>query len=540
MPVGSIFQEARRALFSSGLILIAATASVNAQTNVNVRIEADKPINVMTVQAMGVYTDMYDGFTKPIVAGYLRAAGIYTVRYPGGSGSYADLYHWTMNSGSKFQNANPQPQSYYAGENSMAHVAQFLDKLGTAIITVNYGSNMAGSGGGEPAEAAAWVAYANGDPASSVVIGKDSTGYDWKTVGYWATLRSEAPLATDDGMNDLRASHPKPLGIKLWEIGSEVYNNGFYGGDHKSEEDLHAPYPASDKDNEKRKGNANLSPSFYGARVVEFAKAMKAVDPTIFIGASLNLAPDDYRWGPEWNRDVLKAGCASIDFESMEWRADARSGPNYNVVDEAATLRLPEEQLGKIFSEVIYNNKKFCPAGHSPRVAFTQMAPIHWAKVENPMMYGLFAADAFALLAESGTINSDWVELHDPSFLSGSNQPGPGYYGAQMLHIVAFHPGDEFVATTSNSASVAVHATRRTDGALGVLLVNKNSASPAIVKLTVTGGAYANQGSRFDYGPDNLKAGTGVTKTPLKVEGATFTLTVAPYSITSIVLLKAQ
>ena len=36
-------------------------------------------------------------------------------------------------------------------ENSMGHMAQFLDKLGTAVITVNYGSNAAGTGGGEPA-----------------------------------------------------------------------------------------------------------------------------------------------------------------------------------------------------------------------------------------------------------------------------------------------------------------------------------------------------------------------------------------------------
>lgn len=73
-----------------------------------------------------------------------------------------------------------------------------------------------------------------------------------------------------------------------------------------------------------------------------------------------------------------------------------------------------------------------------------------------------------------------------------------------------------------------------------MLLINKDSASPANVKLTVSGATYSTQGSRFDYGPDNLKAGTGVTRTPLKVDGATFTLTVAPYSTTSIALLKAQ
>jgi hypothetical protein len=72
---------------------------------------------------------------------------------------------------------------------------------------VNYGSNLAGTGGGEPAEAAAWVAYANGSPADQKVIGKDSTGYDWKTVGYWASLRASKPLEADDGQNFLRIAH---------------------------------------------------------------------------------------------------------------------------------------------------------------------------------------------------------------------------------------------------------------------------------------------------------------------------------------------
>jgi hypothetical protein len=538
---------ARRALCGGLFALCASALRSSAQTTVTAHIDADKPINVMTTEAMGVYTVLYDGdSTKPIVAQYLHAAGIYTIQYPGGTNdsgtpTYPDLYHWSTGSGSKYMNVSPQPGFFYPSETDMAHITNFLDKLGTAVITVNYGSNLAGTGGGEPAEAAAWVAYANGDPSSTQVIGKDSTGQDWKTVGYWASLRAAAPLATDDGQNKLRANHPKPLGIQLWQIGSEVYNNGFYGGDHKGEEDLHAPYPPTEKENEKRKGNPNLSPAFYGERVVEFSKAMKAVDPKIWIGAKLVLGPDAYSWAPDWNRDVLKAACSSIDFESLTWRADARiSVDPYNVMDEAATLQLPEKQLGPIFGEVIYNNKKFCPASHQPRVAFTQMAPIEWAKVGNPMVYGLFAADAFALLAESGVINSDWVELHHPSFLTGSNTPGPGYYGAQMLHIVAFRPGDQFVTTTSSSSTLAVHATHRTDGALGILLINKDNSAAATVKISIGGGTFATQGTRFDYGQDNLKVLSAVTKTPIKVDGSTFTVTVAPYTITDIVLPKAQ
>jgi hypothetical protein len=546
MNTTSSLTFARRALCGGLFLLCTSALACSAQTAVTVHIDADKPINVMTTEAMGVYTDLYDsGTVKPVVAQYLHAAGMYTIQYPGGTNNsgvptYPDLYHWSTGGGSKYMNVNPQPEFFYPSESGVASIANFLDKLGTAVITVNYGSNLAGTGGGEPNDAAALVAYMNGDPASTQVIGKDSTGHDWKTVGYWAGLRAAAPLATDDGLNLLRANHPKPLKIQLWQIGSAVYNNGYYGSEHSGEEDLHAPYPATEKENEKRKGNPNLSPAYYGERVVEFSKAMKAVDPSIWISATLVLGPDDYHWAPDWNRDVLKAACAAIDFESLTWVADARiSVDPYNVMDEPATLQLPEKQLGPIFSEVIYNNKKFCPAGRSPRVAFTQMAPIRWAKVNNHMVYGLFAADAFALLAESGVINSDWLELHDPNFLTGSNTPGPGYYGAQMLHIVAFHPGDQFVTTTSSSETLSVHATHRTDGALGVLLVNKDSSTPAAVKISVGGGSFATQGTRFDYGQDNLKVLSPVTRTPIKVDSMTFTVTVAPYTITDIVLPKA-
>ena len=59
-------------------------------------------------------------------------------------------------------------------------------------------------------EAAAWVAYVNGEAGDHRPIGTDSRGIDWKTVGYWAKLR---------GAN----GHPAPYRVKYWEIGCEVY-----------------------------------------------------------------------------------------------------------------------------------------------------------------------------------------------------------------------------------------------------------------------------------------------------------------------------
>jgi hypothetical protein len=540
--VRTFFSIARRAC----AFLVAGSACCAAQAGANVKIDITKPVNVMTVQAMGVYTNIYDvGVTKPAVPAYLHAAGIYTVRYPGGYGSYADLYHWSNNSGTRYQNIKPEPEHFYPSENDVAHLAQFLDKLGTAVFTVNYGSNLAGTGGGEPADAAAWVAWANGDPKDTKVIGRDSTGQDWKTVGYWASLRAQAPLPNDDGLNHLRANHPKPLAIKLWEIGSEVYKNGYYYGDfygdHRdSEEDLHAPYPASQKDNEKRRKNPNLSPGFYGARLVEFSKAMKAVDPSVWIGASMVLAPNETHLAPDWNEEVLKTACASIDFIALAWRPGDTLAPDYKVRDDDSVLRAPEEQLGKILSEAIYNNKKYCPADHSPRVAFTQMTPVEWPKVNHPIVDALFAADAFALLAESGTINSDWMDLHDPSFLNDNNQPGAGYYGIQMLHVIAFRPGDKFLTASSSNAQLAVHATQRSDGSLGILFINKDSDHAIEAKIKIDGGSFAAAGLRFDYGQETLKAGGQIAKAPIKDLGTTFTVSVPAFSLTGIVIPKAQ
>ena len=107
-------------------------------------------------------------------------------------------------------------------------------------------------------------------------IGLDSTGHDWKTVGYWATLRSSSPLDSDDGYNFLRIHRTLPLDIHYWEIGNEVFGDGFFDGGNGFEEDLHVAYSGADPN--ARKGHELLSPRMYGKGVVAYAEAMKAVD----------------------------------------------------------------------------------------------------------------------------------------------------------------------------------------------------------------------------------------------------------------------
>lgn len=124
---------------------------------------ADAPAVVLDAQSSGptVSNDIYGasldtwydflrGFVKPS----LQKTRIHLIRFPGGSES--DAYHWE-NGGSVCANQGYiAPQSTF--DRLMAHVAAPL-KIDVAI-TLDYGSNRACDGGGQPSEAAAWAAHA--------------------------------------------------------------------------------------------------------------------------------------------------------------------------------------------------------------------------------------------------------------------------------------------------------------------------------------------------------------------------------------------
>ncbi len=509
-----------------------ATNSAYAQT-VKVTVDLSKQINILTSTSIGVPAVMSDGNAfNPDSGQYLKAAGITTVRFPGGSVS-ADLYHWSTNKVAPWKGGDA---GYRAPESNFGNIATLADKMGTALVVVNYGSNQDGTGGAEPAEAAAWVAYANGDPSSAAVIGKDSTGHDWQTVGYWATIRTQGPLSTDDGFNFLRISRPSPIGIKMWQIGNQVYNNGYYGGEHVGEPDLHGPAPNAAKDFGKLRKNAGLSPATYGAKISDFAKAMKAVDPKVQIGASFVTPPDQLSWAPDWNSTILKKSCKDIDFISLEWLVGNTMPPDWHTLDEANMLDGVRSQLNNIITAVLYDYKTSCPKDHTPRIAFAPAGVITWPKVEHPVAEALWAADTYALLVESGSENVSWPEMYSDLMISGDRKKfGPVYSGLQMFHIIANAPGATLVDASSSNPRLAVHAGRWRSGQTGVMLVNKDSSAPMTVKVNIAGGTVGAKAFKFDYGVAQQKAGTQLVRSDFTA-GNEFTVTVPAYSITAVLI----
>jgi hypothetical protein len=381
------------------------------------------------------------------------------------------------------------------------------------------------------------VAYANGDPASSKVIGKDGAGHDWGTVAKWAAIRGQAPLATDDSYNFLRISHAAPLNIKLWQIGSHVYNNGYYGGDHAGEPDLHGPAPTALKDFGKLHKNPKLSPGFYGDQIIEFAKAMKDIDPTIQIGAAFVTPPDGLMWAPDWNATVLKKACAAIDFETIDWTTGNTMPPDWKTLDEGQLFGNMRSTLSSIFSGLLYDDKNNCPKGHTPRIAFSPAGVITWPKVDRPVSEALYVADVFALLVESGSVNITTSELYSDNMIATDRKKvGPVFSGMQMVHVALHNPGDQMLDVSSSNSKLAVHAVKRRDGVFAIMLINEDPSTPVTAKIGVTGGSVGSKGRRFEYGLVQQKAGTGVTPMEIKDVGNDFSVTVPPYTITDILI----
>src|ERR1700733_6669168 len=203
---------------------LAAAAAIGGMTpalayNVNATGNVTASDAVIPATAFGVHTSVYDNnFDNTTTPARLNAIGVNTLRWPGGG--YADVYHWSTNANTQFENSGSY--GYLAPNTDIGHFVRLLLSVTQpqAVITVNYGSSLDGAHGGQPKEAAALVAYLNGSPSSSQSIGIDGAGHDWHTVGYWAALRSAAPLGSDDGLNFLRIAHVQPIGVKNWEIGN--------------------------------------------------------------------------------------------------------------------------------------------------------------------------------------------------------------------------------------------------------------------------------------------------------------------------------
>ncbi|MFC7531555.1 cellulose binding domain-containing protein [Actinoplanes sp. GCM10030250] len=335
------------------------------------------------------------------------------------------------------------------------------------------------------------------------------------------------------------ANVTKDYDATYWTIGNENYGNGHYGSAWEADE------------------HADKSPKEYAANVVAYSEAMKAVDPSIKVGAVLTM-PGNWPDGivgtgdqGSWNQEVLTRAGAAIDFVDVHWYpggttpAETLTKPA-QIQDAVALLRQQIDrfaggQAGRIGISMTETNVEI-GRNTQPGALFLAdvysgllaqgVFTVHWWNVHNGLgdvteVAGHTDYDDYGLLS-SGNCNADNTVCQPPL-----NTPFAPYHALSLMGDFT-RTGDQFIGTGSNNALVSSHAVRRANGDLAVLLINKDESAAHTVALNYNGftpAAGTPSAVTFVNGAD------GVTTAPAGTAG---TQTLAPYSITLVTLKPAR
>jgi alpha-L-arabinofuranosidase len=241
------------------LLLVVITVFLNTENSADVyRCEVDLSIVKGRVNkglfgtnvewfnnANGIFDPNVNRIKKEFVT-LVKEQGVSLVRFPGGT--LSDFYHWQDGIGDISSRkisphiTDPSSSKHVFGSPELIKFCKLSDA--EPLITVNVGT-------GTPEEAAAWVSYMN------------------------------AP----DNKNRIKDGIRDPVGVKLWEIGNELYLNG--------------------SEAEKK---ISLTPEEYVNTFRSFSAKMKAVDPSISLMAIGVAGAYNVPFGPhqDWNEIVVK------------------------------------------------------------------------------------------------------------------------------------------------------------------------------------------------------------------------------------------
>jgi hypothetical protein len=334
------------------------------------------------------------------------------------------------------------------------------------------------------------------------------------------------------------ANVTKHYGAKYWTIGNELYGNGHYGSSWEAD------------------NHADKSPTGYANGVVAFADAMKAVDPTIKIGAVLTTPanwPDGLVGGGDtdtWNKTVLSVAGPKIDFVDLHWY------PGGGTAAEAVAK--PEQITDSVY---LARQQVARYAGADAARIGISLTETNVGVGQDTQPGALYLADLYSGLLEQGVFTVNWWNVHNGigtvSTVAGQvdygdfgmlasaaclpnggtcepplNTPFAPFHGLSIVNTFA-RPGDQFIRAGTDQPLVTAHAARRPNGDLAVLLVNKdpdNGYPVAIDYAGFTPGAAA---------PMVYSYTNGATSLTHAQTGTAGSQTLPPYSLTVLVLHPA-
>lgn len=463
---------------------------------VNVGIDASQVIRTVDARHFGINAAVWDSlFDTSNTISMLTDMQNQALRFPGGS--LSNQYHWATNT------SGNNTWTWATSFDKFAHVATTTGAQ--VFISVNYGS-------GTPTEAADWVRYSN------------------ITKGY---------------------------GFKYWEVGNENY--GTWETDQNTR-----PY----------------DPFTYATRFKAYFEQMKAVDPTIKVGAVVVTGEDSYAnytdhgainsrtgsthhgWTP-----VLLSTLGSLgvtpDFIVFHRYAQGPGGENdAGLLNSSGTWASDAADLRQQLSDYLG------AAGAGVELVCTENNSVYTSpgKQTTSLVNGLFLADSLGQAMqtefnaviwwdvrnaqETGNNNSaslyGWRQYGDYGITNQENPAGPAdryptFYVAKLLKHFA-RGGDDLVRATSDYSNLAAYASRRTNGSLTLLVINKDASTAFNANIAISGYAPGTNAVVNSYGiPQDEAARTGagsadIAQSTISNAGTSFSHTFPPYSATVITM----
>ncbi len=374
----------------------------------------------------------------------LKAVNVSLLRFPGGSTS--DTYHWD---GAYPPYAVAQKFDAFDAEWAVdtAEYMAVVRKLGAIpLLTVNHGyatydtTSTDGKASNAARLAADWVEYCNSPNDGSNANG----GTDW------AAKRASA-------------GYPEPFRVRYWEIGNEVYGSWEVGYDPQG--------------------------SAYASDFNVIADAMKAVDPSIYIGLVVTV---DQANSP-WTTAVLSnPGTADrADFmvvhEYFHYLTKQSDISALGDLARAARVGVSKAWLDELVAKNTTKVKDSVPYYLGEYNINHPSNPLQLALVS-----ALFVSKVLGELARTGwAAASMWDVINgydvnpvlgagDHGFLATQQEgvtdltPRPSYY---PFYFYTRNFGDTLVQTTSSDPAVVAYGSTWTSGQTGLVLVNEGATS---------------------------------------------------------------
>jgi len=412
---------------------------------VHLGVDASQTLKPVDARQFGLNTATWDGsLGNASTLPTLQSIGIRTLRWPGGSTS--DAYDWTTD------------------PNGNARFRNLATNLGAQVFTtVNYGS-------GTPAQAAAWVASANGTYHCN---------------------------------------------FKYWEIGNECYGS-WENDTHAVQHDPYTYATNAVACIQQMKAAVPSVPILVGIVVVpgEDSYANNATHfalnprtqvqhngwtPVVLATMkSLGVLPDFlvYHFYPQYTPPGWAPFSSSPESDPLLLQVAGNPSPQNwsDWASAAADLRQElTDYMGPTSSNIeLCVTENNCDAGPMGRQSTSVINALYLADSTAQLMKTEFRSYVWWDLhnGQDTTGNMDptlygWRAYGDYGLMDSGNNPYPTFYAQKLLQSFA-RPGDAVVNSSSDNLLLSTYAARRANGALTLLVISKNPVANQNAQIALT------------------------------------------------------